>query len=156
MCWILSLACPPLHGNLARGGGYGSGLVELPFSDMANVMHLNEIRFNADENHRKVMFLDVVMHPQYDAGGNLVFDGKIGMWPFITKIPAARSTRNCSAGIFVTTLVNVNAAVYQDFVVNRDLPGIKTRMPNVNKQMVLQQDNATPHISISDAVLRCP
>ncbi|ETV71519.1 hypothetical protein H257_13182 [Aphanomyces astaci] len=98
----------------------------------ANIVHLDEKWFNADKDHRKVyltkgeapegrackskrflpkvIFLAAVTRPQYDAGGNLVFDGEIGMWPFITKTPAARSSRNRSAGALVTTLVNVNAA----------------------------------------------
>ncbi|RHY51793.1 hypothetical protein DYB38_013533, partial [Aphanomyces astaci] len=97
--------------------------------------------FNADKDHRKfyltkgealkgrackstrflpkVMFLAAVMRHRYDAGDNLVFDGKIGMWPFITKTTDSRSSRNRSAGTLVTTLVNVNAAVYQDFLLNR-------------------------------------
>ncbi|RHY74159.1 hypothetical protein DYB38_013254 [Aphanomyces astaci] len=162
----------------AFGGdsGYGSALVELPFSDMIDVVHLDEKWFNADKDRRKVyltkgetpkgrackskrfipkvMFLAAVARPQFDADGNLVFDGKIGMWPFITMTPAARSSRNRSAGTLVATLVNVNAAVYQDFVLNLVLPAIKAKMPSVCKRVMLQQDNATPHMSISDAVLQ--
>ncbi|ETV71437.1 hypothetical protein H257_13320 [Aphanomyces astaci] len=38
--------------TIAFGGG-GYGLLELPFSDMANVMHPDEKWFNADKDHRK-------------------------------------------------------------------------------------------------------
>ncbi|KAF0701882.1 hypothetical protein AaE_016263 [Aphanomyces astaci] len=145
---------------------------------MIDVVHLDEKWFNADKDLRKVyltkgetpkgrackskrfipkvMFLAAVARPQFNADGNLVFDGKIGMWPFITMTPAARSSRNCSAGRLVATLVNLNAAVYQDFVLNLVLPAIKAKMPSVCKRVMLQQDNATPHMSIADAVLQAP
>ncbi|KAF0704090.1 hypothetical protein AaE_015111 [Aphanomyces astaci] len=153
----------------------GSGLAELPFLDMHDVVHLDEKWFNADKDRRKVyltkgerigrrackskrfipkvMFLAAVARPQYDDAGNLIFDGKIGMWPFVTSTPAIRTSRNRPAGTMVTTLVNVNAEEYQNFVLNRVLPAIKAKMPSVSKRVVIQHDNASPHASVSDGVL---
>ncbi|KAH9108713.1 hypothetical protein AeMF1_016142 [Aphanomyces euteiches] len=53
----------------------------------------------------------------------------------------------------VTTLVNVNAAVYRDYVINKVVPAIKASFPSTDKRVILQQDNATPHHSVTDAEL---
>jgi hypothetical protein len=34
----------------------------------------------------KVMFLAAIARPRYDGAGNCVFDGKIGMWPFVERV----------------------------------------------------------------------
>ena len=34
----------------------------------------------------KVMFLSAVGRPIYDAEGNCIFDGKLGVWPFVRKV----------------------------------------------------------------------
>jgi hypothetical protein len=46
----------------------------------------------------KVMFCAANARPRWDAGRNEMFDGKVGMWPIATQVPAARSSRNRSAG----------------------------------------------------------
>uniref|UniRef100_A0A8I7B746 Uncharacterized protein n=1 Tax=Hordeum vulgare subsp. vulgare TaxID=112509 RepID=A0A8I7B746_HORVV len=38
----------------------------------------------------KVIFLTVVARPRFDTEGNVTFSGKIGVWPFVQEIPAAR------------------------------------------------------------------
>ncbi|ETV71522.1 hypothetical protein H257_13185 [Aphanomyces astaci] len=42
----------------------------------------------------KVMFLCAVAWPSYDVQRNRMFDGLIGMWPFVVKEPAQRSRKN--------------------------------------------------------------
>ncbi|KAF0694080.1 Aste57867_15015 [Aphanomyces stellatus] len=96
----------------------------------------------------KVMFLAAVARPWEN------FNGKIGMWPFVNQTPALRSSRNRPAGTLQTTLLNVSAEVYQDYVLNKVIPAIKSRFPSSNKMVVLQQDNASPHRSITNDVLR--
>ncbi|RHY61364.1 hypothetical protein DYB38_009325 [Aphanomyces astaci] len=39
------------------------------------------------------------------------------------------------------------------YVINKVVPAIKASFPSTNKCVILQQDNATPHRSITDAVL---
>ncbi|ETV88100.1 hypothetical protein H257_01456 [Aphanomyces astaci] len=101
----------------------------------------------------KVMFLAAVARPRFDEGRGVLFHGKVGMWPFTSLVPAVRSSRNRPAGTLVTTLVNVNAQVYRDYVINKVVPAIKASFPSTNKRVILQQDNATPHRSITDAEL---
>ncbi|ETW05997.1 hypothetical protein H310_03616 [Aphanomyces invadans] len=95
----------------------------------------------------KVMFLCAVARPRDG------FDGKIGLWPFVKRTPALRSSRNRQAGTLVTTLVNVDGPTYRDYLVNKVVPAIKAKFPSMSKRVVLQHDNATPHGSIDEATL---
>ena len=78
------------------------------FRDMRNIIHIDEKWFNttqktmkfyklpSEENpHRtvqnknsigKIMFLVAIARPRYNAEGICIFDGKIGIWPFIKKV----------------------------------------------------------------------
>jgi transposase-like protein len=47
------------------------------------------------KNHiLKVMFLAAVARPRFNDRGECTFDGKIGIWPFVTKVRAQRSSAN--------------------------------------------------------------
>ncbi|ETV73064.1 hypothetical protein H257_12100 [Aphanomyces astaci] len=101
----------------------------------------------------KVMLLGTVARPRIDGDRSVVINGKIGMWPFVRLVPALRNSRNRPAGTMVTKLVNVDAAVYRDFVINKVVPAIKASFPSATKRVFLQHDKSTPHGSITDAVL---
>jgi hypothetical protein len=82
---------------------------ETKFIDMENIIHLDEKWFYATKKDKtyyllphkedpyrtvhnknsivKVMFLTAVAKPRYDNKGNCTFDGKIGIWPFVRKVP---------------------------------------------------------------------
>ncbi|ETV75852.1 hypothetical protein H257_09827 [Aphanomyces astaci] len=88
---------------------------------MWDVVHVNENWFNVDNDGRKVylvrnevvkrrackskrfipkvMFLADVERPRDDVD----FDGKIGMWPYVSQVTASRTSRNRPAGTMVTT-----------------------------------------------------
>ena len=79
------------------------------FKDMHNIVHIDEKWFyigkdkgtfylleEEDDPHRtvknknllgKVMFLSAVARPRYDEEGNCIFEGKIGVWHFVRKVP---------------------------------------------------------------------
>ena len=81
---------------------------EPKFMDMYNIIHMDEKWFNTtskymkyymlpeeEDPHRivhnknrigKVMFLSAVGRPIYDDAGNCIFDGKLGVWPFVRKV----------------------------------------------------------------------
>lgn len=81
---------------------------EPKFSAMQNIIHMDEKWFNTtskyakyymlpgeDNPHRtvqnknrigKVMVLSALGRPLYDGAGNCIFDGKIGLWPFVRKV----------------------------------------------------------------------
>ncbi len=46
----------------------------------------------------EVMFLCVVARPRYDDYRKSYLDGKIGLWPFVERVPAKRNSRNRPAG----------------------------------------------------------
>jgi hypothetical protein len=46
----------------------------------------------------KVMFLAVVTRPRFDENGHCTFDGKLGIFPFVTLEPAKRWSPNRDAG----------------------------------------------------------
>lgn len=48
------------------------------------------------------MFLAAVARPQFDEDNNTIFDGKIGIFPFVYKEPAQRSSKNRVAGTLET------------------------------------------------------
>ncbi|GAA0139660.1 hypothetical protein LIER_01160 [Lithospermum erythrorhizon] len=50
----------------------------------------------------KVMFLAAVARPLFDLSGNVLFDGKIGIFPFIVTNPAKKNNKNRAAGTLVT------------------------------------------------------
>jgi hypothetical protein len=56
------------------------------------------------KNHiQKIMFLSAMARPRYDAQGNCVFDGKIGVWAYTEMVQAQKKSQNRSALVFVTT-----------------------------------------------------
>ena len=82
---------------------------EPKFIDMENIIHLDEKWYNTTKKDRtyyllpeeedpyrtvqnknsigKVMLLTAVARPRYDDAGNCTFDGNIGVWAFIRKVP---------------------------------------------------------------------
>jgi hypothetical protein len=81
---------------------------EPKFRAMENIIHIDEKWFNTTSKYKKyymlprendphrtvqnknrigkVMFLSAVGRPIYDDEGNCIFDGKIGVWPFVRKV----------------------------------------------------------------------
>ncbi|RHY28497.1 hypothetical protein DYB32_005936 [Aphanomyces invadans] len=101
----------------------------------------------------KVMFLAAVARPRHDYERGFSFEGKIGMWHFVRYLPALRNSRNRPAGTLVATLVNVDAAVYREFVMTRIVPAVRARFSSANKRVVHRHDNATPHGAITNEAL---
>lgn len=102
----------------------------------------------------KVMVLTVVTRPRFDENGTCIFDGKIGVFPFVYVEPAKRSSANRPRGTMVTkAMTSVTKDVSRDFLVNKVLPAIKEKWPAEERGMpiFIQQDNAKTHIDVNDA-----
>ena len=99
----------------------------------------------------KVMFLGAVARPRYDHNGICTFDGKIGLFPFIERVAARRTSRRRPRGTIITTPVPVNRNRYRDFLINKVLPAIKTKWPGRDRNITIQQDGAPAHIDEEDA-----
>jgi hypothetical protein len=139
------------------------------FHDMLDTVHIDEKWFyvsqptvkaylapDEEEPHRaakskqfitKVMFLCAVARPRWDTRANRYFDGKLGIWPFVEKVPAQRASRNRARGTLITKSISVTKEVYKTFIMEKVLPAIEEKWPQCHRDMTikLQQDNAKPH-----------
>ncbi|GAA0160366.1 hypothetical protein LIER_16938 [Lithospermum erythrorhizon] len=101
----------------------------------------------------KVMFLAAVARPYFDTYVNVLFDGKIGIFPFIYKEPAKRNNKNRVAGTLETRpILSITQDVIRSCLIEKVLPAIKEKWPHYsrNSTIYIQQDNARPHISPFD------
>lgn len=102
----------------------------------------------------KVMFLAAVARPRFDANGNETFNGKIGIFPFVTKDLAKRTSVNRAAGTLVTKPISsVNREVSRKFLLEKVIPAIKEKWPRdaIHEPIIIQQDNARSHINENDS-----
>lgn len=97
----------------------------------------------------KLMFLCAVARPRVDPSNGQMFDGRIGLWPFAKMVPALRGSKHRPAGTLELKPVEVNKETYRAMLVNHVLPAIKSVWPG-GREVVIQQDNAKPHISPDD------
>ena len=105
---------------------------------------------------QKVMFMTAVARPCWDHVSKKMFDGKIGMWPFVTYEPAKYNSKNRPKGTIVTKpIASVNKDIVREMVLRNLIPAIKRKMPLTRKNNVLyiQQDNAKPHLYTNDPSL---
>ena len=59
-----------------------------------------------------------------------MFDGKIGMWPFVTYDPANYNSKNRLKGTIVTKLIaSVNKDIVREMILRNLIPAIKRKMP---------------------------
>ena len=98
----------------------------------------------------KVVFLAAIARPRYDDDGVCTFDGKIGMWPFVERKAAQRTSVNRVAGTMETKPIPVTRTVYWKMLIDKVVPAIKAKWPGLNRNIVLQQDGATSHIKEGD------
>lgn len=100
----------------------------------------------------KIMFMAAVSRPIYAENGDLIFDGKIGIFPFTCQEPAKRNSKNRPRGTMETKAIeSVNKNVIKDMMINNIIPAIKTKWPpSSSKTIYFQQDNARPHVKASD------
>ena len=90
------------------------------FNDMSNIVHIDEklfyftrtqkiyyLRPRGVEPHGeiqskcyvpKIMFICAVARPIFANDGQLIFDGKIEIFPFTSQVPAQRSSKNRKRG----------------------------------------------------------
>ncbi|XP_074314417.1 uncharacterized protein LOC141649631 [Silene latifolia] len=99
----------------------------------------------------KIMFLAAVLRPTYKENGEVLFDGKLGIWPFTYQEPAKRKSKNGDAGTIVTKPIESISKVTKEALINLVIPIIKQKWPaSASKDISIQQDNAKPYISGKD------
>ncbi|KAG3183880.1 hypothetical protein PC128_g13959 [Phytophthora cactorum] len=142
------------------------------FDDMLNAVHVDEKNFYVTEPKRRflllpdepaptpkvrskrfitrVMFLAAVGRPRYDKEKQQVFDGKVGIWAFVERVVAQRSSSRRPAGTIITKEVSVNKTKCRDMLTSNLLPTLHERWPT-NEPLVIQQDNSPAHIAPEDS-----
>ncbi|XP_047961814.1 uncharacterized protein LOC125206616 [Salvia hispanica] len=144
------------------------------YQSMHNVVHIDEKWFymtkasdryyllpDEDEPYRsckskryitKVMFMCAVSRPHFGMDGQATYDGKVGIFPFTEVLPAQRKSKNRPRGTMETKAIHsVTKEVMRDCLINKIIPAIKAKWPVwASKDIYIQQDNATPHITAMD------
>ena len=82
--------------------------------------------------------------------GECTFDGKIGMFPFVERVAAKRTSKNREKGTIETKVLPVNKNQYRDFMITKVFPAIKQMWPDRNRNIVIQQDSSSAHINEND------
>lgn len=138
------------------------------FKDMFNYIHIDEKWFyitkikqnfyllpeesepsrqvKSKSNMIKVMFLAAIGRPRYDFQKKQYFDGKLGIWPFVVKEPAQRNSKNRPKGTLVTKPIELTKSVYAEMLINNLLPAVKQKWPVGMRNIIIQHDNAKPHL----------
>ncbi|XP_057530102.1 uncharacterized protein LOC130808661 [Amaranthus tricolor] len=100
----------------------------------------------------KIMFMCTVAKQIYSSNGNVIFDGKIGMWPFISQEPAKRSSKNRRRGELETKPIrSITKEHMRVMLITNVIPTIRAKWPSMfSKDIIIQQDNAKPHIAPND------
>lgn len=96
------------------------------------------------------MFLCAVARPRFNLEGEVIFDGKIGIWPFVEEVAAKRSSANRPRGTLELKPVDVDRDIYREYLTDELIPAILTKYPDLERPIFLQQDNARPHIYPDD------
>ncbi|CAH9073884.1 unnamed protein product [Cuscuta europaea] len=95
-----------------------------------------------------------VGRPQVSVEGEIIWDGKIGIFPFTEVIYAQRNSANRVAGTPETKAIqSVTKEVIRSKMIDTLLPAIREKWPSYAcKDIWIQQDNARPHISVHDEI----
>ncbi|XP_057520610.1 uncharacterized protein LOC130800874 [Amaranthus tricolor] len=112
------------------------------FKPYTNVVHIDEKHF----------YLTRETQSYYLALGDVFFDGKIGIWPFIIQEPAKRSSKNRKRGELETKPIqSITKEHIRAMLITNVLPAIRAKWPaELSKHIYIQQDNAKPHIAHND------
>ncbi len=109
----------------------------------------------------KVMFLACVARPRVNPLTGEVFNGKIGIYPFVHTVEAKRNSKNREAGTPETKCFNVTREISRTYLVDKVIPDIRSKWPrwyfdmphDKSKEIIIQQDNAKPHCLPNDPVI---
>ncbi|XP_057811300.1 uncharacterized protein LOC131025524 [Salvia miltiorrhiza] len=146
----------------------------LKFKNMHNVVHIDEKWFYITKaNHKfyltpeetdphrtykskkfikKVMFSCAVGRPLFNEDESVLFDGKIGIFPFTEMVPAKRTSKNRLAGTMEEKQIqSITKEVMKACYISKLIHAIWDKWPQfASKTIYIQQDNARPHIKDND------
>ncbi|KAH9135628.1 hypothetical protein AeRB84_019004 [Aphanomyces euteiches] len=104
----------------------------------------------------KVMFLAAVAQQRYDTNTKQFFDGKLGIWLFLSYVPAARGSKNRPKGTVETVPRSVDSEAYKNMILRNVVPAIMSKFlaASLQRGVLIQQDNAGPHNNVKTELLR--
>lgn len=82
-----------------------------------------------------------------------MFNGKIGIWPFVEDYVAARNSTNRPKGtVLKRNIASVNRIESRRMMIDHVIPAIKSQWPRGEKHKVIyvQQDNCKVHVPADD------
>ncbi|XP_042026773.1 uncharacterized protein LOC121773917 [Salvia splendens] len=120
----------------------------LKYHPMHNVVHIDEKWFYMTKTSDR---------PHFAENGEVIFDGKVGIFPFTTMEPAKRKSKNIPRGTLeIKPIQSLNKEVMRACLIQNIIPTIKEKWPeNMSKEIFIQQDNDKPHIHHNDADFLC-
>jgi hypothetical protein len=93
----------------------------------------------------------VACRPRFDAEEECIFlDGKIGMWPFVARVEAKRTSKNREKGTIKTKVAPINKIRYRKLMIQKVFPAIKEKWPDRSQNILIQQDDASSQIDEDD------
>lgn len=99
------------------------------------------------------MFLCAFVRLLYVHHCKCFFGGELGLWRLVKMVPAQRSSRNRLAGTSDMKPLKVTCDLYRWSLTGKVFPTIWSMFPTGHRShVVVQQDNARPHVSIEDTV----
>ena len=100
------------------------------------------------------MFLGAVARPKWNQHGQCIFDGKIGIFPFVNRVAAQRNSINRPRGsIEIKPTESVTQEVYRTMLIEQLIPAIVRKWPSDGPLTIfIQQDNARVHITNDDPI----
>ncbi|KAF0755098.1 hypothetical protein AaE_005082 [Aphanomyces astaci] len=80
-----------------------------------------------------------------------MWNGKIGMWPFVDKRPAQRNSKHRKHGDEITESFTVTRDVYRVYLTEKVFPAIRETWPSGRGATIwIEQDNSRPHVSVNN------
>ena len=95
---------------------------------------------------KKVMFLVAVGVPRMNHTTATYFDGKLGCFPLIERVPAQRTTKKRVKATMITKeITSVSRDVIKETIINKLLPNIVQMFPRDTSIINIQLDGAGAH-----------
>uniref|UniRef100_A0AAW1M2U1 Transposase n=1 Tax=Saponaria officinalis TaxID=3572 RepID=A0AAW1M2U1_SAPOF len=155
--WVLGkISASSLGGNLIYDAMYDVVHIDEKFFYKTRTTQKYYLLPNEPQPHRtcqskrfisKIMFMAAVAKPRYDEDGVVLFDGKIGIFPFVYKAEAMRSSKNREKGTLEVKPIENNAKPHispQDL----DFLGV-AKSDGFDMDLVFQPPNS-PDLNILD------
>ncbi|XP_021768878.1 uncharacterized protein LOC110733171 [Chenopodium quinoa] len=92
----------------------------------------------------------IIGKPIFYSQGQVVHDGKYGIFPFVYETIAKKKSKNREAGaVEIKATQYVNKEAIREMLLHNVIPAIKSKWPSdLSKDILIQWDNARSHQSI--------